>query len=340
MSLDVGLAALDSVYEYMQIDDDWSVRGDRSFTWWLGDLAQQVTASPMKESNGCDVSHFMARTSLLTEVPITDETHSRVSLLNALGTTLSAFVLENNGELSFVSTAVIHGQVMPFAGETFSFVAAMQAAEAQLKVEHLVGLLHGKAAVSQHPVAGPRPELDDLVNIFDRMIVPAGQEPSKWAGVAMLDAKATLDPICVLANGGDAGLSAEFAYDELTSLLRFETAISHPSVGNGLHVTLKLPTSYSEPPYTEAMALNMLEALGAFMNDFQGAWCVAPGDGSTLAYNAFYPNVVSQKCIAENIALKMAYRAKWVADLRSKATGGRRPAGISAIARALGFGKR
>ncbi len=41
---DLGLEAVEQVYRDMQIDDEWSVREERGFTWWGAWLRQRVWA--------------------------------------------------------------------------------------------------------------------------------------------------------------------------------------------------------------------------------------------------------------------------------------------------------
>src|SRR5438034_671528 len=48
---DLGLEVLDFVSMSMQIDDSWSVRTARGFTWWGHRLAQRVSAA--RKSSRC-----------------------------------------------------------------------------------------------------------------------------------------------------------------------------------------------------------------------------------------------------------------------------------------------
>jgi hypothetical protein len=49
---DVGSAAVDQIYRLWQVDDAWSVREHRGFTWWAGDFRQRVFVDA-----GRDVEH-------------------------------------------------------------------------------------------------------------------------------------------------------------------------------------------------------------------------------------------------------------------------------------------
>jgi hypothetical protein len=39
---DIGVEFLDNIYGKMMVDDQWSVRRGRGFTWWAYRLAQHV----------------------------------------------------------------------------------------------------------------------------------------------------------------------------------------------------------------------------------------------------------------------------------------------------------
>src|SRR5437667_91197 len=46
---EVGLRALNNIYQRMQIDTEWSVRGERSFSWWAKDFVQHISVTePVK----------------------------------------------------------------------------------------------------------------------------------------------------------------------------------------------------------------------------------------------------------------------------------------------------
>jgi hypothetical protein len=56
---DVGLEAIHFLYSLLRIDDEWSVREPRGFTWWAGDYAQRVWAEPCVEDHGVWLSRLV-----------------------------------------------------------------------------------------------------------------------------------------------------------------------------------------------------------------------------------------------------------------------------------------
>ncbi len=59
---DLGLSAVEGVFREMQIDQEWSVRESRGFTWWGSWLRQRVWAGEAVRSRGETLWHVRART--------------------------------------------------------------------------------------------------------------------------------------------------------------------------------------------------------------------------------------------------------------------------------------
>lgn len=316
---DPGKKATDEIYQRMMINDQWSVRDGRRFTWWLGNHAQEIYAEPPMLSQGIVVSRLVARTPLVVNVPATPRTHQLVSAFNAQASTLSALVLGNDGVASLVTTAVTYDHMHDWIANHFAVRAAMQAADAEIKAAYLAEVLGGEIAHSTHPKSGPRSEFDELAYVIERLITPAGQETSRWAGEEMVSALDLLRKVCLLAFGDESGVGGEFVYRDFSSLVQFAPNERHMQVGNGLRVTLKLPSLPLKVSACEnAVLLNLMEAKGlSLMTTLHGAWCSIP-DGDrpdTVAFRAFFPNQMKMTGFAANIALWMSGKAEWVASL-------------------------
>jgi hypothetical protein len=65
---DLGLQTVEFVYRTMGIDDEWSIREPRGFTWWGHELAQRVWTEPARMSAGLEVYRLHAETALLRDV--------------------------------------------------------------------------------------------------------------------------------------------------------------------------------------------------------------------------------------------------------------------------------
>ena len=315
---DIGLEALKGVFARMRIDDQWSIWGARHFEWWLHEFAQRISVSKPILSREVWVVRLMASTTIATDVPCTEATYTRLGLLNAHAVTLSAFVLDTDGTLRLVTSAVVHADTLWFALDLFALVASMQAADAQLKAAATPDMLSGgRCSPSTHPTSGVRREADRLGAVLAELA--ANQDvgaPSTWAGDEMAGAHRTLSTTSVLAHGEATSVTAEFPYGAYTSLLTMKTDVRHPQVGAGLHVLLRLfNTPERESAALSAVALNRLEAAAAELLDLQGSWCLAPNNAQEVVFTAFYPNVFCRKGMGALIAQQMSARAHWVASL-------------------------
>jgi hypothetical protein len=217
--LDVGLQALNQVFEQMKIDAEWSVRAPREFVWWMKDFAQHVIVSKPTLSRGIWIARLLSKTTVATDVPLSEGTYERLSIVNAYGT-LSALVLEDEGTLSLVTSAMVHQDTLWFVPDLFAFATVMQAADAQIKARTAYAFIGGRVATSSHPTSGVRDQMDDLGDLISGNVAPRGQESSWYAGAEMEDALLLLRKISLWATGSSSGVAAEFPFGESTSLLQ------------------------------------------------------------------------------------------------------------------------
>ena len=84
--VDVGPEMINTAFETNMIDDEWSIRSEREFTWWGYEQAQRVWADPPIRTEGVTDTKVHARTDVLRDVPDTEKTFHLVSLLNMTAT--------------------------------------------------------------------------------------------------------------------------------------------------------------------------------------------------------------------------------------------------------------
>lgn len=88
---DVGLEAIDRIFDMLQIDDEWSVRRPRGFTWWSYRLAQHIDATEPWQDEEFQLSRIRVRTDLVNVNDPSRRPEEFVALMNAQET-LSAVV--------------------------------------------------------------------------------------------------------------------------------------------------------------------------------------------------------------------------------------------------------
>src|SRR5207249_643755 len=107
---DPGLAVVDYIFQHLNIDPEWSVRDERGFTWWGGELAQRVWAGPVYEDLGVRICRVQLQTDLLENF---NPTPKNISLLGATAawSTMSGPVLTDRS-VRMVTTTYVHAETL------------------------------------------------------------------------------------------------------------------------------------------------------------------------------------------------------------------------------------
>jgi hypothetical protein len=328
---DVGLEVLDFVYTSMKIDERWSTREPRGFTWWGHRLAQRVWAEPVRPSDGFHIVRVHATTALLRKVSDTAEMRTQLATANMFMHLGALTWSPTSRRVGFHSAAYFHAENRPWLQLLFLAAVGLQAADAHIKADGLARVLGGEPDVSAHPASGARREPDDMLNVIASLFAPQGAGASPWTE-ADFKAAADMTPRpWVLANGGTGGMTAEFACSgDLPAMVagRAETALftassteRHPQLGSGLVLRLQLPFNFTKRKAVDiAWMLNMLEASETTDTHTLGAWSLGltpPGrtDAYSVTFVSFIPAAAYRKGLLDVLAVAMAVRARWIANM-------------------------
>lgn len=172
-SADPGLELLDHIYKQLQIDSEWAVRSERSFSWWPWNFRQTVTAGPVVEDRG----HHGCVFSIATDMATFDK--SDQSVLDWVGkgapfaTAAGAFVESQDGEQNGIRLAAkvfVHDGTIGLLKGMLSIVAIMQIFEVIRDLSGLEGSglrpwitgPGGKVRLKPHDICGAAPEAIQL----------------------------------------------------------------------------------------------------------------------------------------------------------------------------------
>jgi hypothetical protein len=152
---------------------------------------------------------------------------------------------------------------------------------------------------------------DFLGEKSDVISLPGHDVASYWDAQEFAYATKMMNSVGIFCNASEAGLAAELPWDEgavsavngdRTSLLYFDTRQTHPTAGNGLRFTLRLPHSgRPENNLALAQSLNVLDMSGVDIPPAFGAWAVGGSDDG-LVYGGFWPNCMFRPGTVANIA--------------------------------------
>jgi len=317
---DVGPEIIEAVYRGMGIDQAWSIREPRAFTWWGHRLAQRVWAEPARDSDGFAVVRLSAETAVLHNVPNTREVADRLAGFNHHAS-MSAFVWDPaQTSISLRCVAYAHPGTAESVKGLFLAACGLQAADAHIKADPLARLLGGHPAVSEHPLSGPRPQPDNMLSVIEQLFASQGAGPGPFSDRDF--AAAARSRVLPWVNSEAKGLTLRGIVRSAdrpsgTGLLTMSGESRHPQLGSGLLSVLSIPIEY-EPDMLLAASheLNLAEATTATARSyFLGAWCPEPKPRQGLAFASFIPTTSCRPGLIETIGLSMAARAAWVTSL-------------------------
>ena len=316
---DVGAWLVDNLYRQLVVDDEWSVRRERGFTWWSYRLAQHVEVAPPVHDDGLDLCTVRIWTDVVVDVDPASDPAAILTQLN-YQTTLNALVWNPlDAAISECCTVTVHQDNADWMSKVLATAAVLQSAGAHNRAQALAQACGGRPAQTQHPGSGIRPSMDEILNVPAAVIAPMGQEPSKFVGEPCL----SIEPFLVELSSvkgwfgtvDAAGATVEVPFGGATALVQVITDAPHPAAGNGALVITRLPLSPgTEQAVVLANDLNRAEADGGLTAPpLLGSWCpdFLSKDGNGLAFCTFLPNLLAGPHILKNWVLYQSTRAAW-----------------------------
>ena len=317
-SKDLGLAAVERVHREMQVDEPWTVREDRGFTWWGAWIRQRVWAGPATRSRGETLWHVRARTPVFRDQPDEPATYARVNEWNALWPMGALAYDPDDGTISARTGAFLYAGVDPWL-ETFVLMAVgLQASLAWVGAETAEGV--GPRDDDPHPAAGPRLDPDDMLNLAGS----TPRVPSPITASILRSAATALEPegFAVTFDEDDEVLLAILPTSADEGSMWLLRSADHPVLGPGALARLVLPRPMGVLRAAWlANALNLAEAAdwaGEDRPHALGAWTV---DDGRLTHSAFFPAVLlgggdenAAVLTARNLAAWGGVRARFVGE--------------------------
>jgi hypothetical protein len=330
---DPGLTAVERLYSGLMVDEAWSVRRERGFTWWGFHLAQHVEAGPcFQAGDGATASVVRVWTDVVCDVADAGAAVQACSMINTQAVMAATVFDPDRRVIEEASTAIVYNDT----GERWSAVmvtaAVAQNTAAHSRSQALAEAVGGRPWATDHPSSGERLEMDDILNVPERVIVPAGAEPSAFAGDLLERIGSMQLPLWVAGSGDRQGFTAEVIYSSDTSVaaanvLELHDSIEgedaggpgtalvqvvidapHPEYGSGALVILRLPVGFDEDEAADAINwLNRLEASG----DSDFSMCRDPSNPGSPAFVSFVPSVLARPGLLENLVVYDTLRARW-----------------------------
>jgi len=311
--VNAGEQTIDWLYrEQLQIDDRWSVRTERGFTWWADQNAQTVEIIDEETGPDGEVGYLIGvRTEMITDLDLTEAALGELNEGPMRCAALSGPVYDRQtSTLSLCSLGRVHSEVAEWMGVLLGSAAVTQIAEARLLGPDMAEALGGRPAISGHPENGPRPEPDEMIDAV-RVFVDQGRAPCQWPA-EQFDAAVhdfMRQPPSIMASAGGQGFTVEFPYGVKSSLCQVMGDAPHPLYGNGLLILQRFPFAVdTDAKGVElALTLNDTELTRNVTGYGFGSYV---WDNNMICFTGFVPNALHRQVILPNLYFTCAARAR------------------------------
>jgi len=293
----------------MQIEAEWAVQEQTSFTWWAHTLAQRVRVCAPREVQGVELRTVHIETDLLAGVPMSTSTWARLSSINRFAT-LSAYVADvAHGAVRLHASVSLTPDNWMLARGIALHAMALQMADAYAEAAELAETFGARVDATAHPLQGLRERPDEMVGILEIYEQRGeGESPFDADEIAQL---VHLEPRpWKMASNDMLQLAADLDFAEgMTARLELDAAVRHPSLGSGLQMRLLLPL---EPDDVIAQRLNANECLQPDAHQL-GAWCVDEDRG--LMFTGFVPAAAYLPGLSRALVYHLSAKNDWARAL-------------------------
>jgi hypothetical protein len=307
--MDAGLRTLNDVFVSFRLNDRWSVRSGRGFTWLPHERAQRIWATEATPWHGVQVSRLVAESPLFVGKDGDREELTSLSWLGANATT-SGLVVEH-GAVSLRCSVLVYEDNQEWASRVFQVAALVQAMEAQQVAADIAASLGYEPTVEVHPDSGRRTKPDPILSSLTDRAVWAGQH--RWTKRDFTRAIGWLNQYGIRAVEGPSGLVAEFPFGASgVNLLRVNKE-RHPQLGWGVRMKLTLDGWPVRPLGTGLLPveLNAMEHDTWDSGHVIGSWAV-DRDGASPYFTCFLPSALYQPEFLEEAITWTGERSMWV----------------------------
>ena len=319
--MNAGAKVVDWLYrEQLQVDEQWSVRTERGFTWWADQNAQTIEVLGEDPGPDGEVGYLVGvRTELLYDLDLTDTALAELNDGPMRFAALAGPVYDTAARtLSICSLARVNDEIADWTSMVLGAAAVTQVAEAHMLGPALAEVLGAQAAVSGHPDSGLRTAPDDML-FAPRAFIEEGKAPCRWPASDFSEAVSRFmrQPPSIGASAAGQALTVEFPYGQRSSLCQLMGEQSHPLYGNGVLLLQRFPfTAPSAAKGVEvALTLNAAELTGNVTGYGFGSYSY---DQNMLCFAGFVPNSLHRQVALPNLYFAAAARAHamsvWLLD--------------------------
>jgi len=312
-TVNTGRQSVEWLYRQLQVDDDWAIRTLNGFKWWADKNAQTVEVLGEEAAPDGDIGYWISvRTQFLRDVDLTDHQVAGIRALLMPFAAMAGPVYDaKTRTVDLCSLVRVHQDISTGLNPLISVAAVLQIGEVSIMASEVAKALHVNDATSGHPKHGMRPRPDEMAGVIASLIVPLGQQPSKWSATEFHDAvdKYMQQPPSLGATAGDTGCTVEFPYGDHSSLCQMMSDQPHPRYGNGLFQLQSFPVSPMSDAEGTRLGLSLNATELAEKPSGYGFGSYVYRDGSVY-FTSFLPNAAHRAGLLPSLYYSSASRAR------------------------------
>ena len=324
---DFGQELIEKVHQQLKVDEQWTTRFDRSFSW-IGHRLEQTISSPAPIQDGeFTLYKLKAETVVVDSVSASETTVNQIlSELNQHSFGNCYSFDKSESRICATTSTWIHKETAGWRSNMFDLYAIGQLCMAEAEADFLAKKCSGLVAIRKHPISGLREIPDDMLNVINDLIIPKGQEPSLYQDAfefeAVADTAKTTDRVATLGSSAE-GIALESSFDNYTAISVLSSTYKHRLLGSGLSIRLQIPTPFTQDDGFQISAmLNRHELNNGHIGGqgHIGAWCVdqGPTGTSAITYKSFLPNLVHLNGLIMDTSMACISRMRWVDQIMNQ----------------------
>lgn len=299
----------------LRVDDQWSVRHSKGFTWWANRHAQRIDVIGSEPAQDGGMAHLVrVKTDLVRDVTLGPRALGKLDLLMATATMAGPVYDPDAKTVSLSSLVKVHEPIREWMQRLLSVAAMLQVTEAELLGPAIAERLGGTSAESGHPKNGLRPVPDELTVGFPLLLGRRAEQPSAWTAKEFQQAAGQYmqQPPALLATSGGQGLAVEFPYGAESSLCQMKGDQVHPRIGNGLFLLQSFPVKKLSKLAGSRLALE-LNAQELEQNPSGYGFGSYLYQDATIGFVGFVPNLAHHQGLLPSLFYACASRARAMA---------------------------
>lgn len=349
---DHGRHLIQTIYEFLQIDEEWTQWHEDGFTWWSHRLAQRFRVEGPVQVDGEPTWWVSFETAVLRNVPNDSFVSAAVTLQNRTGNLFTIKVA--GGHLFHWGRVYALPETMTSRARLLAERAIISNAIASEQADGLAALMrkHSDAAVevdvSAHPENGARSNPDDMLNVVRGAYAPFGSRPLEIGRRPDLGVLADLvrrADNSVLLDDRGLNLGVTGTANGLTYGVHFHLTARHPGLGSGMLVLLSIPLGTAlndDEAHQLAVKLNDGEQVTRRPLISLGSWSTVgdnsdskegPVDPLRATHATFYPAASLKHEVAVMALADAIQRVDWLSAASRNADGMKGPSGSNSPCR-------